>query len=290
MPPETLETTAPAAASPAVPDSAPDSVPSSDGSTPTPALAAVVPGGSTPPDSAADQRVRDAQRKMHAATTEAAEWKTQAETLRQKLEGLGINLTSDPAGTQPVAPTRAEPRPAPAEPGSPPAPDEWDQLFETYSDTKLDERTAFRKLFADTYPEVLAKRLSQHPALLTGIFKHVRQEALREQRMDGATRSIQEFWQQAAPEGTPVHLAWNYAAEAQAAHPTDLLAQAQYALDRLLKDLGPLASSRAAHQTETLTRDQTTVLPGGGASSPGTGGGAVPSMIDQMRARQRPPQ
>lgn len=252
-----------------------------------------------------EERVKGFQRLMTRATQEAAE-------LRRTLTGLGYTFGPDgkpsppaqpaqPVAAQPAATAQPQPPAPPTEASAPaeqPAVDpEWvENLWTQYSNAGLDEKAAF-SLFVGELGKAMVEHvnarlddmrnsLTNDPRVAEAFHGQFQAREAQARRVESVVKEVEGYWQRSAPQIHPRFI-WPYAADAERAHPNDVIAQAKYCLERAATDLGPLVENIRANENVNagLERGQLGVVPGGGFGPPAGGGGEnLPTMADQLRA------
>lgn len=248
------------------------------------------PVGST----ATDERVKHAQRLMHAATEKAA-------TLQKRLDLL-LGTPEAPARPGGEAATRTEVKETVRQAAAAEGIQLDDATLETLYDkwkNDPDDKSAFKLLMREAVSHAVTHARSsilQDPTLVDQTLQRLTARAQESQRLVALGDTIETFWKDVVPNASPEHLElfWSFADAAQRTHPRDVKQQALYCLERGLRLIDPI-TSRAADVTreqDAVTRAASAALPGGGASSaPGGGGGErLPTFVEQMKAlRPRQP-
>lgn len=279
--------------------------PSSTAGAATPASGVTPPPpGGTPPaatDPAAAQRVADAQRRMHEATTKASELSRQINAIfsNPEIGAVAREVVSHPApgaGTSPAAAPRPAAQPAPSPPPAAQQPPiaQGEQFFEPtfvenlwarYSNQQLPEKDAF-VLLVNEVGRATASAIKSDPSLVHGVMDQFRQTQARQRANESVVTAVEAFWQEHGP-GIPVELFWSFASNAQQLHPGNYGAQALYCLERAAEVMAKAqgASGASAAVNTALRTTPEIGLPGsGGPPAASATEGEAPKMIDQLRA------
>jgi hypothetical protein len=291
MDPVTDPATAAAPAPPA--DSAPPSpFPPAPAPAPEPAPAPAEgdsrpePTPPTPPQPGApvptpeQQRIAEAQRRMHEATTQAAALRQENLALRGQID----TILGDP---------RYQAQPLPAAPPGPEG-EQWKQLYEEYSKAPGDAE-AFGYLLRKSGELAEQRVLARLEGARIQQANLQRQEAQRQQVFSAITTAVQ----QAAPDVDPQEF-WLYTPVAAAETPAHLTRSAERLEWQMARTIEIL---RAKHQGAQQRIEQSTtqqmanlraagaVMPAGAGSGPPRASGGPPSgpgqsLVDAVRALQ----
>jgi len=232
------------------------------------------PPGSPEAADVAEQRVKDAQRKMHEATADAAKMRNQLNNiLNHPLLGPVIEKV-----TNPQAPVN-------------PADDEVKQAWKAYQAAPSDEE-AFRHLLAT------AEARSEKKILATLENRRIEQtnRARAQQRDLLVAKAINKEVTEKAPD-VPIELFWAMSSKAESETPMELVTVAdklEWQITRAVDLARAVIGSRTQVAQQTTQQSQgvrqtaAVVMPSGSQPSSGPGGSptAPVNFVDQLKAAQ----